>query len=428
MILFVTTASIAQGETILHSPVNYATEGLPVAIEAEIERGSEIPVEARIYYRMSGQDAYNYIEAKINRFRLKGVIPGRVIQDGALEYYFEVTFSDDRKIHHPEGAPVSASPLQAMIRPVSAGEGVGEKALIILSPEPASLLSEDRVLIAVSLMQQIRSIDPSKLAIVFDGIDVTRRASISEDMVTLVIEDVKPGEHHIAFYLKDRKKREKLVGWGFVMRSPEEATRPPGVFKGSVNAGYSHEEVSSEVRDVSWIDGRINGKYTGLDYAAKAYVTSLERGNRQPQNRFMASLRYKALTVRGGDIQPQLSEFSLWGSRTRGAQLALKTKYFNMDAVWGFLRRKVDGSGFFSTVTVVNPITNDTLKSVVDPTLDSTRIDRFITDPSTYSRKLYALRPAFNFSRNITWGINIVKVKDDINSVDYGRRPADNIV
>ncbi|NQU06796.1 MAG: hypothetical protein HQ568_11930, partial [Calditrichaeota bacterium] len=53
---------------------------------------------------------------------------------------------------------------------------------------------------------------------------------------------------------------------------------------------------------------------------------------------------------------------------------------------------------------------------------------RFITDPSTYSRKLYALRPAFNFSRNITWGINIVKVKDDINSADYGRRPADNIV
>lgn len=430
-IFFLTTGLKAQNERIIHTPANYATEGLPVIIDVEIESGTEIPAEGRIYYRISGQDAFSYIEMKINRFKLSGEIPGSVLKGDALEYYLEVKFTNNRKINYPEDTPFSAPPLEVVIRPVGAGEGIGEKALVILSPEQGSVVTEDRILIAVSIMQHIRTINQSNLIIAVNGTDLTSQASISEDMATLVVEDVKPGEHHIAFYLKEKGKQEKLTGWSFIMRSPEEAA-PPGVFNGSVNAGYNYEDISSEIRNVTWIDGRFNGKYHGLDYATRAYVTNLERGDQQAQNRFLASMRYKILTVKAGDVQPQLSEFSLWGSRTRGAQLALNTRYFNMDAVWGFMRRKVDGAGYDSIVIEINPITGDTLKSApVEIGGDSTivtRIERFIIDPATYSRQLMAVRPSFNFSRNIVWGINILKVKDDVNSVEYGLNPVDNLV
>lgn len=416
-----------QVELINHNPATTTTSDMPLAIDVTVENSLQVPVEGRIYYRGAGEDAYSYAEMSVDRFTLSGTIPAAVIVDEYIEYYLEVLLPDNRKLTYPEGVLDSGNPIRTEIRPVGAGEGRGEGAIAILSPEPGSILSEDRVLIALTLMQQVKSIDYKKLRVSVDGLDRTRSAQISEDMIILVIEGMKPGEHHAALYLFDQGKKEKLVGWGFLLRSPEEIERPPGVFRGDLNVTYIHEDISEESRDIGYLDGRINGKFRKLDYAAKAYVTSLEKTDLQPQNRYLGSLRYGVLTLRGGDVQPQLSEFSLWGTRTRGAQLALRTAYYNMDVVWGYLRRDIEGAGRMDTVVVINPITGAV---EIDPTTGDTvkTVERITERSATYGRKLLAIRPAFRFGRNATWGLNLLKVKDDVNSVKWGEEPVDNVV
>jgi len=417
----------AQEAFIHHSTVTGAMVGEPVAVNATIEGSEEDALEGRLYYRHPGEDAFAYAEMTIDGFNITGIIPGVEVSGDYLEYYIEATLADGATLTYPDGAPAIASPLQVIIQPVSVGMAKGEPAVVILSPEPGAKITEDRLLIAVSFQQQIRPINVQQIRVLVDGYDLTKNAQVSEDMITLVVEGIKPGEHAVALYLEKEGKRERLTGWGFRSTSPEIAVRPPGVVTGNVNSGYSHEDISNRIRNHTYLDGNVNGTYKKVEWAAKAYVTSLERGYLQTQQRFLASVRYGALTVRAGDTQPRLSEFTLWGTRTRGAHIAVRSSQYDMDVVWGYTRRSIEGEFNDATIHVFNAY-GDTLRSVVDPTQDSVRIERQIIQPGTYSRKLLAIRPGFHFTRNVVLGINVMKVKDDDSSIDYGLSPEDNLI
>ncbi len=420
--------SFAQDERLFHSPVTSATAGQSIDINVTVEGGGAPAIEGRIYYRKSGQDAFGYVEMLIDQFDLSGAIPAEDVEEDYLEYYIEVYLPDDLTLTYPEGAPSPTNPLQVTIRPIGAGEGGGEEAVVILSPLPGSRFSEDRVLVAVTLMQHVRSMEPEAIRILIDGFDLTSKAQISEDMVAVVVEGLKPGEHYASLYLVEQDVREKLVGWGFMIALPEEEERLPSRIRGNVNAGYSHENVSARIRNLTYLDAKANGTYKQIDWAAKAYVTSLERGYLQSQHRFLASANYKALTVRAGDTQPRLSEFSLWGARTRGAHIALRTHGYDMDVVWGYLRRDMEGAGEPDTTYIIDPVSGDTLKSEVDPTLDSIRVETVITLPGTYQRTMLAVRQGFRLAKGVTLGLNILKAKDDDSSIEYGIGPQDNLV
>ncbi len=427
-LLIASGVASAQNERLLHSPVTIAVPDQPIEINVTVE-GSEAPAtEGRIYYRKPDQEAFGYVEMVVDQFELSGTIPPEDVEQDYLEYYIEVYLPGDLVLTYPEGAPDPTAPLQVAIRPIGAGESRAEKAVVVLSPEPGSRFEEGSVLIALTLMQHIRPMDPNALRIVLDGYDLTRQAQISEDMVALVAEGLKPGEHHASLYLVEGDVREKLVGWGFLISRPEAVQAAPGRVKGNVNTGYSHENISARIRNITYLDARANGACKRVDWAAKMYLTSLERGYLQSQHRFLASARYGALTVRAGDTQPRLSEFTLWGTRTRGAHIALRTPGFDMDVVWGFLRRSIEGAGGDTTIYVVDPATSDTLASEVDPAQDSIRVEKKVTVPGTYRRRMLAIRPGFRLARGVTLGLNILKAKDDVGSVEWGMGPKDNLV
>ena len=417
LVFIVTAGSLsAQEVDILHSPVISVTAGQAVEIDATIEGSTEPVIEGRIYYRVSGQDAYVYTEMLVTQFNLTGSIPAAAVTSDYIEYYIEVYLPDNLKLIYPPNAP-SVDPLHVTIRPIGAGEAGGEPAVIVLSPAPGSSITGDQTLIALSLMQHIRQMDPNNLRIMVDGHDLTGRAQVNEDMITMVVEGMKSGEHHIALYLLEDDQKHKLTGWSFMIRSVEEARINASRIRGNLNAKYDHEEISGKVRNVTAIDGRFNGRISEFDWAGKLYLTSLERGYLQPQNRFLGSVRYGPVILRVGDFQPQLSEFTLWGARTRGAQFALRTRSVNLDMVWGFLRRDVEGS--YTTI-------DDIITDPNNGNVDTLEVD--VITPGTYSRRVIALRSGFPLWKNAHWNINLLKAKDDAGSIDYGLGPADNLV
>ena len=88
---------------------------------------------------------------------------------------------------------------------------LGKSGLMIMSPEPASEVSGEDVLIAVSLMG-VTGLDINSFTLLLDGADVTDQAYIDSDMVSYLIDRINPGDHEVSLLIKGAV--EPLV-WGF---------------------------------------------------------------------------------------------------------------------------------------------------------------------------------------------------------------------
>jgi len=406
--------ALALGEQLLHNPVIDAVAGEPLRIEATVESEASLPTEGRIYYRTPDQEAFSYIEMLIEQMQLTGEIPAEVVKEGEVEYYLEVYLSGDLTLTYPEGAP-ETEPILVVVRPARAAPVRGQQAVTVLSPEPGARIYEEQLLIAVSIDQSVRRLNPKALRIELDGEDLTPKASVSEDMVSVVVEKVGYGKHNAALYLVSKERREKLIVWGFMVPAPPVSPTAMGPVSGKVITSYKHEEIGAHLRNYTYLDGNARGNIGQVDWLARAYVTSLERGYLQSQHRFLGGLKYKGLILRAGDTNPRLSEFTLWGARTRGLELNLKSKSFNLGLVWGYMRRSIEGE-------VDSVFTTDPNTGLQDTTYSYHR--------GTYSRRLLAIRPGFPISRNATLSFNVLKVKDDEASIDEGAAtyPKDNLV
>lgn len=410
--LVITRTASAYGERINHMPIGAASIGRPAQIEAVVEDGLLDPVSARIYYRTGGESVFRFVEMLIEQRTITGEIPAAEVTTSGFEYYIEATLEGGGKIQFPSGAPDITQPLGVVVKEIT--RTVYDKAgILVLSPDPGTKLTDGNVLIAFSINQNIRKIDPENLIIKLDGKNLTQRATLSQEVVALTITGVKPGVHYVRVDLKESGEPERLVDWIFHVQSRDEMRRAERAFEGKLNTGYSHENISERVDNITYADGRIYGNVGKLEWGARTYITSEERGNQQPQNRFLLSLKYGGLSVRGGDFYPRISEFTAWGLRTRGAELAFTSKYFNLNAAWGYTRRAIEGEGTFDT-TFITP--------------DSLQIDPSVLRAGTYGRQLFAIRPSFPITRNAEFGINILKSKDSFSSIDWGSAPKDNLV
>ena len=422
MVVFAPLAAFSQTGRLQHTPLASGVAGKALAVEATVQAAPTLPVSGRVYFRHTGEQAFDYAELRLQQETLKGEIPASAVAEGEMEYYLEATLADAGILTYPEGAPLSAEPLTIAVKPVGAVAVSAGEAVVILSPEPGARLTDGAILIAVSFLQNIRTIKPEQLSVSLDGTDLTPKAAISEQMLSVAVEGITPGAHNISITYAG----ETLAAWSCIMFAPEVARRLPGIYHGTVEAGYNHEEISSRVRNITYLDGRANTSLGKLDLNAQAYLTSLERGYLQPQNRFTVGARYGKQVVRAGDVQPRFSEFTLWGTRTRGAELALRSPVLNFDFAWGWLRRSTEGSGMMDTIYVTDPVSGDTLQNQF--LQDSTRLELNVTNPGTYTRKLLAFRPGFPITPRSTFSITVLKAKDDIGSIDYGLAPVDNLV
>ncbi len=422
----------AQSGRLICTPPTSAQSNLPIPIEATIEGANVLPVEARIYYRSAGEIAYSNVEMRRDRHRLFGEIPASDVKQADIEFYLWVELEGNLVITLPEGAPNRADPFTIPVRETTSEVESSGEAVVILSPEPGELCGEGKVLIAISLLQAVRRLDPANIRITLDGKDLTKSANVSEELITVMLPSVRPGEHTVkVFYVQDGKS-EKLVGWVFhrpLQGLPERSESP---IRADVSAGYSYEDVSEVVRRVSFVDGRVIGKVGKLEGFGRIYISSLERGNAQPQNRFLGSLKYGGLKVSAGDVTPYFSEFSIWGTRLRGFEVNLRTFAFNLDFAQGERRRAVEGIGFYTNdTTYVIGVNGDTLRSLVNPNEDSIRVRynvKRITSTGTYRRNITAIRPGFPLTDNLTLSFSVLKAKDEVESIEFGRAPKDNLL
>lgn len=442
-LFFVTFTRAELQERIIHVPVNSAIEGQDVVLEAKVEGSFARVVYVRIYFQNQEEESFRYVEMRQEVDNWVGHIPARGISGSTVRYFLAALLDNQAILTYPEINPyndpeeISISPLPAAKsaqpptielpgqqpqEPLRSSDETALPAfteqateespdLLLLSPETGEKLTREDLVIAVSLIGSERVIDSSTVALFIDGHEVTAGTEISSYLVTFTPPRIRAGRHWIKVTAKDASGAQvpALLSHFYVL-GEQETSRPYTRINGRVFADLRQEKFNGKSRATNFAGGDFSGEYGALRFSGRAFLSSLEQKDRQPINRFTLNLQTKWIGMRLGDTNPRYNDLILWGKRVRGIEGYVRLGFFNLDVVYGETYRGVEGI----TTTTLDTLTNQT----------TVNVRRY----GTFRQTLLGIRPSFGSGRHFQFGLSLVKVKDDISSIDHGTMPKDNLV
>lgn len=444
--LFTNTYSEASSPAgIIHFPVKNATEGQSIFLEAKIEDQPIRQVQyVRIYFRNKGESDYRFIEMEDQLGNFTGEIPAAVVKAPGVEYLILALFTDRSMGTSPSSNPyytpheVTVTPgalqeiepasEQTTARQITSESGV-DLQTNILSPEPEERVSDDDVVIAVSFLGETEKLDVSSIKLLIDGKNFTSAAEITENMLTYVPGKLSSGSHQIQIQLSDKNNNQfPNVTWRFYVDGTEDAQKKAGrklPFSGKVYAEFRNEKFSDSTYTMTNFGGNIYGKFGPIKYNSRVFITSREDPAFQSRNRMFIEVGTSWIGVKFGDTNPTFNELMLWGRRVRGIEAYIKLGFINVEFVTGETNRKIEGLHYENSVTSPDSIGYYYHPTIAGKTVfSSTGIYKY----GTYKQTLMAIRPSIGGGKNFQFGLNLVKVKDDPESIEYSTKPKDNVV
>ncbi len=414
--LVITPLSYAQIR-LIHDQILQAEENKPIEIMVQVDGEFTTGDEMRVYYRVSGEDSYEYVVLDNIGNEFRGNLPAFPFFADKIEYFFSFIIGSEL-ITLPVSNPYF-NPFSIQITPRSetdttpptvetpavtpqANQDLSDEDYLVLGPEPGEKVEPEDVFIAVSVFLDASAYDSTRSQLFLDGSEVA--AEISSDLITYSPVLLPVGAHTIQVNLFDANGNPyKPIQWNFQVTGTQAAvargataSRPSSKnVTGSVYAESKVDKYSGIERKNHQIGARIRGNSGKIKYGSRVYMTSLEDKNFQPRHRFLFWVETGIVNLYVGDTSPRFSQLMLWGKRVRGFEAQLNLKFINFDFVMGQVNRSV------------SPGT---------------------TSSGTFERNLLGLRTSFGSGKNFQFGLSAVKVKDDVDSISGGFRPKDNVI
>ena len=434
-------AESASPPGIIHFPVNNGKEKQSIFLEAKIEERPMQQVQyVRIYFRPRGLTNFRYVEMDEQIDSYTGEIPESAVVTPGMEYFILALFTDRSMATSPASNPyyapyeVTVNPLEAT--PVDKGPAETKKQItstsgidlntIILSPEPDESVSAGDVVIAVSFLGETEKVDIGSIKLFIDGKNFTSSAEITENMLSFVPKGLSGGSHRVKIEISDIEgNRFQDLEWRFKIvsaRMTDKIGKKKLPFSGNVYAEFRNEKFADSTYTVTNFGGRLRGKFGPLNYSSRVFITSREDRNFQPRNRMFFEVGTSWIGVKFGDTNPTFNELMLWGRRVRGIEAYIKLGFINVEFVTGKTNRKIEGISYLAdpgspAPYYLHPVTGQ-------QTTSTTGIYR----TGTFDQTLLAVRPSVGSGKNFQFGLNLVKVKDDAESIENGLKPKDNVV
>lgn len=426
---------------LIHFPVKNASQGQAISVEAKVEDPNVQIDYMRVYFRQKGESDFQYIEMREQLENYVIEIPGRAVNPPGIDYFIMAVKTDRSVMTSPSSnpyyspyevtvttgiatTPKTTAPAKQQYRESASGVGIET---IILSPEPDERVEPGDAIIAMSFLGDVDNIDTKSIKLFVDNENVTSRAEISNYMISYVPKGLAPGVHLVKIEMADiQGKRFDDVAWRFsiVSSGGTVSVDKKLPISGDVYAEVKQENVSDSTLSTTNFGGNFRGEFGAIKYRGMAFVTSREKSDAQPRNRFLLEVGTPWIGAKLGDTSPRFNELILWGRRVRGIEAYLKFGFFNIEFVQGEVNRKIEGLPYDIQV---DPATNDTTwidPETGAPVSSTTGIYRY----GTYKRNLMAIRPSFGSGKNFQLGFNLMKVKDDAESIQYSSQPKDNLV
>ncbi len=371
-----------------------AEEGAPLFVSAALTNASSIS-RVVLYYRQLGATDFRSVEMQLARDSASVMLPANEIAPPFLEVYVSAETQSGIKETFPASLPQSV-PARITILPHSAAE----TDVLILSPDMNEAMPPEDLYISLSFVYATDAVDRHMTKIFLNNFDLSSRAMsvgdlmiISSDMIP---DQLKQGRLELVVNVFDTTGLpHETLRRSFSITGPQNggSVPIPFVFNGSAQAESRMENIKGASKTYNRFDVRANSTYGILKTTANIQLTSEERPENQPQNRYFVGLDARYVKLGFGDTYPQFPTTLMDGRRVRGVSLY---------AGYGALQ-----------------VTAASGEIVRSETLDG--------EIMSHRRTLTAVRPSIGKGENFQWGFSYLHSIDEY-AIGTTVQPRENVV
>lgn len=403
-----------------------AVENQPVQVLCELINPSQITA-AVLLYRNFGESEFTQVDMEIRGSSLTGSIPANDVLVPSIEYYIVFTTVNGEIETYPENSPDQRPPERIQVR----AKSQQESEVLILSPPEGETVPFDELFISISLLRVPDTIDVKASKLYVNGQDHSDKILIADDLILFYPENfpgtLTSGNQFLKLELYNSD------GSLYTTASRSFITVPRGTYDQTADLFQYDLEITGETRNEqfdkkgSWynnLETRFKSSYEDWDFGAHLYITSEEKSYRQPQNRFSVNIESDWLSVTGGDAYPNYPNLIMSGKRLRGISGELNLGFFNLQASYGQIRRSIEGE-------LLETYARDEVvfgSNIIE--IDSSKYGLPIgkVNLGTFDRNLTAIRPSLKAGETFEFGLSFLHSKDDLNSIEFGNKPKENLV
>lgn len=374
-----------------------AMEGEQLSISVKLNQSSNLS-RVMLYFRQFGQTEYRSQEMRLMIDSAVTEIPKQYVLPPFIELYVVAIDVNGTIETLPfENPEVNPARILVNARPEIESE------IIILSPEEGEGAVEGETYISISFVYADERIDRSKTKLIVNGVDLSNKAVFFDDLLIIspdaIPRGVLAGSMQLEVHTFDTtgtplpvlRRETRVITQA---QAEEEAASFQGY--GNAQAESRHENIKGAKKSYNRIDARAYGSYLQyLKANANLTITSEEKPENQPQNRYFFGLDARYARVGLGDAYPRFPYTIMDGRRVRGITGDLLLGVFNINAASGELLRRVEKNSV----------------------------------PATLKRNMTVVRPSFGKGENFQWGFTYSKAKDEFDVTQpIVVRPQENVV
>ncbi len=199
-----------EAPVIEHTPITEANINLDLEIKANVTDDREVE-KVKLFYRTKGETEYKEREMSLINGEYGTVIPKSELDMAGLEYYIwatdgtnEITAPED--INNPYAVEIN-------------DEDILPPTITNVEPREGAILEDTNTKPTIKAEYEDPSgINIESVQILVDNIDVTEKATITEESVTYTPEeDLKLGKHTVVVFVSDIKGNETTKTWSFTI-------------------------------------------------------------------------------------------------------------------------------------------------------------------------------------------------------------------
>jgi hypothetical protein len=314
----------------------------------------------------------------------------------------------------------------------------------VISPEPNSIISNENLFVYVALSPD-KKFDPKDIRVLLDKVPLNVIVKTNENKLSFVyLALLTDGTHNIDIWANVSGEASiKQISWKFHVNFMDDSLVEPvkaerrkitmdkksnWSLTGNITADNRNEELTGSGRGLRQepdytrtIGVNLSPRYKEMQLSIKYFNVSNHPGfdkfydATQNQNFFQIGFQNESLDLAYGDINPSMDKLILTGVRLKGYKVKLHAEEGFLEVFYGDMSPAIEGS----------TIKYSRGDGSIPPNLvnDSTAMV-----PGNYRRTLAAVRFEKSSSRDTyKFGINALKIKDDVESIIYGVAPKDNV-
>ena len=378
------------------------------------------------FYKPFGESSYRSRDVIITGIKGNVVIPKEEINPPTIEYYFLLELKDGNIETYPIDYEKTKLPLTLKVEPAQ----VPAAEIILLSPEPGDKTTLNDLLISISLFRTPFVVNKDITKIYIDETDVSSNAVFAGEIINYCPNNFEPklkkGNHLLKVTLFDTLGKEyNSYSYSFATITEEEfvAEKSKFIYRLDANTELRNEKIGDKSTIYNNLGINFNGEYESWRISSNIYLTSEDKSYLQPYNRYSLSVQNNFLTLSFGDVFPRFSGLILDGKRVRGVYGDIKTGGFEVKTVYGEITKATDGR-IVQMYGSDAPLQSDIIN------IDSAKYGKSKAQAilGAYKRDLLAIRTAVGNENGFLWGLNYLHSKDDIESIEFGAKPKENLV